>query len=195
VTAHPDVVVDLLDVDAAAPLHPAPLGRYVAARRAAERDQPLGYRGVQAAGHRIFPKRVLRGESADLEGGIGPGRVGADDADLGELADGGSGQALGGCRASTVSASVSSSATHPGPLSAHCASTMSSGSSRRACAISPTSVSSRRSLRTNGGAAKASRPLVWRMRTRPAPHCCTICPSDRGTPPCSSQARAEPRVG
>ena len=190
-TTHPDVVIDLLDVDATAPLHPAPLGRYVAARRVAERDQPLGYRGVQAAGHRIFPKRVLRGESADLEGGIGPGRIGADDADLGELADGGSGrfECEHGVR-------VGEQQRDP-PWPVVCPLGIND-----VIGIQPESVRDKPDIRfaktvasdqRRRGKGESTGGLADANQTRGALlHDLPVC---RGTPPASSQARAEPRVG
>lgn len=101
----------------------------------------------------------------------------------------------GWARSSTACALASSTATQPGPLSAHCAPVMSSRPIRKIAAISAISASSTGPPRSNGGAAKASRPPVWRTGTRPAAHSWTMTPGVAGRPPASSQAWQVPSVG
>src|ERR1700722_11591124 len=76
-----------------------------------------------------------------------------------------------GASASTASALASSTATQPGPLSAHWASTMSSRSMPSDTAISASSGSPTGPERISGGALKASRPSGQRRTgTSPTPH-------------------------
>ena len=94
-----------------------------------------------------------------------------------------------GRSASTASALSSRTATQPGPLSTHCASTMSSRSTARIAPRWVTKASSTGPERTSGGAAKARPPSVRRTRTSPASHSCTT-----GSSPAPRRRRLQPRV-
>ncbi len=93
-----------------------------------------------------------------------------------------------GSMASTASALASSTATQPGPLSAHWMSTMSARSMFRLRTTRSTSSSATGPLRISGGALKARPASVCRIGISPALHSCTVTPSAAGRPPASSQA-------
>ena len=96
-----------------------------------------------------------------------------------------------GVRASTASALSSRTAIQPGPLSAHCASTILARSMRRTAATWSTTAASTGPFRISGGAANASPSGVRRTGTRPAAHSCTMVSCSR--PP--SHAWQVPSVG
>lgn len=98
--------------------------------------------------------------------------------------------ARSGSTARTASASRSSTANHPGPLSAYCASPTSVRDSRNPASARFRSAPSTGPLRSRGGAANASRCPRPRSWTSPAAHCWTGSSSRCGTPPASSHARA-----
>ena len=86
-------------------------------------------------------------------------------------------------------------ATQPGPLSAHWASTMSSRGIPSIRATRSTSASSTGPDRSNGGAANANWLSPRRIRTSPAAHSCTTAAASFGAPPISSHAWHVPSVG
>ena len=94
-----------------------------------------------------------------------------------------------GFSASTASASRSMTATQPGPLSAHWASTMSSRAIPSIRATRSTSASSTGPDRSNGGAANANWLSPRRIRTSPAAHSCTTAAASL-----RRSAHLEPRV-
>ncbi|CAM5594928.1 hypothetical protein SALBM311S_01516 [Streptomyces alboniger] len=99
-----------------------------------------------------------------------------------------------GSRASTSAAEARRTAAQPGPLSTHWWSTIRTRSIRSPRAIRSRCAESSWSPAGELGARKASRVPDRRTSTTPAPHSCRTVPGVR-TPPVSSHAWAEPRVG
>ena len=154
-------------------------------------QQPCGQRRVEAAGDRILDGRaVLREERADLERLGRAGRVGADDAEV-EI------DRSRRDRRARRWRRASSTATQPGPLSAHWASTISSR-------VDPEHLGDVLDQRLVDGPfadqrRRCEREVARRrarIRTRPAPHSCTISlASRRGLPAPARRGRCRASDG
>ena len=154
----------------------------------ARRQQPLGERGVEAAGDGVLPsRRRPRRRPAPPP----PPRRPADAVRPPRCEP----RTVAGRQRQHRSAVASSSATQPGPLSTHAPSTTpSAGDPQILDDLGQHRRPSTGPARTSGGAAKASR-VAPAHRHQTAPHSCTTRSGSRGAPPAWSQAWQVPSVG
>ena len=150
--------------------------------------------GVEAAGHRVLADAHRRHEGAHLD--VGVARAGRRRARP-RRSPARRTRAQSGRSASTVvgvapaARRPSRDRCRPSAQSTTCGVVDAAGPGRSAARSSSDTAPER----SSGGAAKASRsPRPYPHQARP-PHSCTTSPGAAGTPPASSQAWAQPRVG